>query len=228
VKPQLNDEAPDASAKNGLLLERIADVLRLLHPFVPFITEYLWQQIPSRIRPSQDLIVAAYPLRDDQRIDDAAETEFAILVELITKIRQIRSEMNIEPSKKIHVLVKSPEHRKLLEAHVQQLQVLTRSERLEFVDEFASNLPLAKGVLSYGEVGINLAGVLDLHVERERLRKELKKIETDLAQAEKKLSNDNFMKNAPPQVIEEQRMKFEDLSGRKQRTEEHLESLGSS
>jgi valyl-tRNA synthetase len=210
------------------LLERIADVLRLLHPFIPFITEYLWQQIPSRIRPSADLIVAAYPQKNDERMDETAEKEFAILAELITKIRQIRSEMNIEPSKRIHVLIKSPEHRKLFDVHAKQLQVLTRAERLEFVDDFAPNLPLAKGVLSNGEVGINLAGVLDLGVERERLRKELKKIETDLAQAEKKLSNDDFMKNAPAQVIEEQRMKYEDLSGRKQRTEEHLESLGSS
>jgi valyl-tRNA synthetase len=225
IKPYLNDDAPDHSAKKGLLFERIADVLRLLHPFVPFITEYLWQQLPSESRISKDLIIARYPEENSELLDEEAERQFEILMELIGKIRQIRSEMNIEPSKKIEVFVRSVDNAELIERYKPQVQMLSRAASLKLVPALPDDLPLARGVIGAGEIGVNLTGVLDLNAERERLRKELKRIQADLYQAERKLSNYNFIRNAPEDVIRQQRLKFEDLNGRKQRTEQHLQAL---
>jgi valyl-tRNA synthetase len=135
--------------------------------------------------------------------------------------------LNIEPSKKIQILIKDSNHQKLIHQQIQEILLLTRGEKLEIVSELPSGVPLARGILKDSEVAINLAAVLNVQTEKERLLRELKKIETELAQAQKKLANENFLKNAPPDVVAEQKAKYEDLNGRKVRTEETLHSLGS-
>ncbi len=226
IKPQLNEDQPHASAKKGLLLQRIGEVLRLLHPFLPFVTEYLWQQLPERARSTGAIMVASYPVRDESLIFEDVESDFEFLMNVIGKIRQIRTEMNIEPGKRIRVLIKTEEHRRLIEEQLKQILLFIRGENLEFVAEFPAGLRLARGVVSGCEVAIDLSGALDLEAEKERLQKDLKKIETDLAQTEKKLANENFIRNAPAEVVAEQRSRQQDLDSRKQKTLEHLQSLG--
>jgi valyl-tRNA synthetase len=159
-------------------------------------------------------------------MDAEAEDSFGFLMEFIGKIRQVRTEMNIEPGKRVHVLMKGERARPLIESQMREVLLLARAEGLEFVSAFPSNLQLARGIVKDAEIGIDLAGILDLNAERDRLQKELKKIVTDLSFVEKKLSNENFIKNAPPEVIQEQKAKFEELSSRKNRTQEHLQTLG--
>jgi valyl-tRNA synthetase len=225
IKPHLNEDQPNASAKKGLLLQRICEVLELLHPFIPFITEYLWQQIPESVRPTKALVIAPYPQRNEKLIYDDAETKFSFLMEFIGKIRQVRTEMNIEPAKKVRILVKGFSDADLIQGQMTEIVLLTRAETIEFVEHFPAGMHLARGVLKDHEIGIDLSGVIDIRSELERLRKELKKIEADFAQAEKKLSNENFVRNAPPEVVQEQREKFEDLRLRHEKTAEHLKSL---
>ena len=225
IKPQLNDVAPNASAHKGLLLQRISEVLALLHPFVPFITEYLYQQLPASVRKSPALVIASYPQPQEGLIHNDVEEQFASLMELIGKIRQVRTEMNIDPGKKIHVFVKGDSIRELASTYQTQILLLARAEKMEFVSDFPRDKQLARGVTGALEIGIDLAGVLDLQSEKDRLEKELKKIVADLSLVEKKLSNENFMRNAPAQVVEEQKAKFEELSLKKNRTEQHLQSL---
>jgi valyl-tRNA synthetase len=225
IKPGLADDAPHASARKGLLLQRISEVLSLLHPFIPFITEYLYAQLPKRIRTQDALIVSKYPQLDPNELRPDVEEQFSTFMDLVGKIRQVRTEMNIDPGKKIQVFVKRESARSLIEAHQSQLKLLTRSDKVELVSEFPQDRQLARGVLAEGEIGIDLAGVLDLQAEKDRLEKELKKIQADLTLVEKKLSNANFLRNAPPQVVDEQKAKFDDLNARKIRTEEHLTTL---
>ena len=134
--------------------------------------------------------------------------------------------MNIDPGKKIRVLIKGDGVWPFVASHEKEMRILTRSDKLESVAEFPANLQLARGILKDCEIGIDLAGVLDLQAERERLQKERNKILSELAQTEKKLSNESFVRNAPANVVEEQKAKFQDLSIRKQKTEEHLRTLG--
>jgi valyl-tRNA synthetase len=124
------------------------------------------------------------------------------------------------------VLVKGDFARALIESQLTEISLLARIERLSFVSDFPGGGQLARGVVRDMEIAIDLAGILDLGAERERLQKELKKISTDLSQVEKKLSNENFLKNAPPEIVAEQKAKFEDLNSRKSRTERHLQTLG--
>jgi len=170
-------------------------------------------------------MVSPYPVRNDSYVNENLESQFGFLMDLIGKIRQVRTEMNIEPSKKVHVLLKSSGHQSLVNAQKKEILLLTRSEKLEFVPEFPVGLPLARGVIQDCEIGIQLAEVLDIQAEKERLRKELRRIDNDLQQVEKKLANENFLRNAPLEVVNEQKTKFEDLNSRKQRTEEHLRAL---
>src|SRR5262249_9985770 len=215
IKPHLGDDQPKAAAKKALLLQRICEVLQLLHPFVPFVTEYLWQQIPLAVRPDQPLAISPYPLGKPGLIRDDVEQQFGALMEVIGKIRQVRTEMNIEPAKKIHVMIRGLADPQFLKKQEKEILLLIRGEKLEFVKEFPPNMPLARGALKDCEVAINLEGVLDLGLERERLTRELKRIDADLSQTEKKLSNENFLKNAPAEVIEEQKAKNQDLRSRK-------------
>lgn len=225
IKTHLNDGVPHASARKGLLLQRIGDVLRLLHPIVPFVTEYLWKQIPSSLRESTLLATASYPRPDKALEDSEGETQFGVIMELVGKVRQVRSEMNIDPGKRVHLYVKSAAHPEFLRAWQNEILSLTRGEKMDFVNEFPTGLHLARGVLSSGEIGIDLSGVLDINAETERLMKELKKIEMELQQVEKKLANENFVRNAKPEVVEEQKAKHADLIGRKQRSEGNLNAL---
>lgn len=225
IKPHLNEDQPHARGKRGLLMARISDVLRLLHPFIPFVTEYLWHQLPGAWRQKEILALSPYPIQNDHLLDPDAEAEFEFIMELVGKIRQVRTEINLEPSKKIHVLIKDDMHRELIEQQKQEILLLTRSEKLEFVTDFPSGVPLARGILTDSEVAINLAEVLDVRSETERLTRELKKIETELSQTQKKLDNENFLKNAPADIVAEQKAKYQDLNDRKTRTEETLRSL---
>lgn len=225
IKPHLNDGVPHASARKGLLLQRICDVLRLLHPIVPFVTEYLWKQIPESVRPASLLVTASYPQPDAALQDPEAEHQFAVIMELVGKIRQVRSEMNIDPGRRVSIYVRDAADPAFLRAWQNEILILTRGERMEVVNELPPNLRLARGVLSHGEIGIDLSGVLDINAETERLTKELKKIETELNQVQKKLDNENFLRNAKPEVVEEQKAKQADLVGRKQRSEAQLAAL---
>lgn len=227
IKPHLAEDSPQSSARKALLLQRIGDVLRLLHPFVPFVTEYLWQQIPLSIRQDPALIRSMYPVLEEKYIDEAAEKDFGFLMELIGKIRQVRSEMNIEPSKKVKVYIHGEVDADLIQHHETEILLLARAERLEIVKSMPAGTHLARGILKDCEIGIDLTGVLDITAEIDRLRKELKKIEVELQQAEKKLANQNFVKNAPAEVVEEQKTKFADLTARKQRTKNTLHALQS-
>ena len=226
IKPGLADEAPDASARKGLLLQRIGEVLALLHPFVPFLTEYLYQQLPESVRGTQALIIARYPQRQEQYVDPVAEEQFDLLMEFVGKIRQVRTEMNIDPGRRVRVFAKAEEIRSVIESHIKEVMLLTRAEVVQFVSDFPTDRQLARGVLPAGEIAIDLSGVLDLKAEKDRLEKELKKIVTDLTLVQKKLSNDKFLQNAPPEVVREQKDKYEELNSRKIRTEEHLQNLG--
>jgi valyl-tRNA synthetase len=227
IKPHIADDQADAGARKALLLTRLTDVLRLLHPVIPFVTEYLWQQIPISIRKDEALVRAEYPRLDDKYIDEEAERSFGFLMDLIGKIRQVRSEMNIEPAKKVKVYVRGEVDGELINGYMKEVLQLARAELIQIVESFPTGAHLARGILTNCEIGIDLTGVLDITAEVERLKKELKKIDVELQQSEKKLANENFIKNAPAEVVEEQKTKFADLTTRKEKTVNTLNSLQS-
>jgi valyl-tRNA synthetase len=184
------------------VLER---TLRLLHPFMPFITEELWQRLPHT---GESIMVAPYPRVTARQADAAAEREMAILMEVITGIRNVRGEMRISPAVALAVIVRpAPEHAAVLAATAPLVEALARA-RLR-LDANASRPPGAAVALVGGsEVYVDLAGVVDLEAERQRLGKELAKVEETIGFVTAKLARPDFVERAPAAVVERERVRL--------------------
>jgi valyl-tRNA synthetase len=230
VKPELvpgGDEADGgarAHVARAVLIEVLDTLLRLLHPFMPYITEELWQKIPHE---GDYLAVASWPRPDERRFDLRAERDVEIVRDLVVKIRNLRAESNIDPSKKIDVLLHPTSRRTaaLLDEQRTLIASLVRASSVAVVDGFAFNLIAARGVVRGVEIAVPLGGLLDLSAERERLRREIGKLDADIEARMKKLGNESFLLRAPAAIVERERELQRELLDRKKRLENSLSIL---
>ena len=199
------------------------EILKLLHPFMPFITEELWavtaEQGPKR---ASLLALSDWP-KLDGLADDKAEAEIGWVIELITAIRSIRAEMNITAAIPLVLAGASAE----TQARAQRWAEFIK--RLARVSEISSARRAPQGSVQLvvrGEVAaLPLKGVIDLAAERARLDKEMAKADADIARVDAKLGNPNFVARAPEEVVEEEKEKREEAVGRKAKIAEALERL---
>ncbi len=212
IKPLLgsSDEAvvAETRATAGWALDQI---LALLHPFMPFITEELWDRL-AQSRPSM-LIVSDWPKSDPQGFDAQAEAEMAWVIQVISEIRGVRSEMNVPPGAKIPLLVQgaSDISTDRLNRHG---ELIKRQARLESIDALAGAVPAGsvQAVIGEATFALPLAGVIDIKAELARLEKELAKHKKDVAGIDAKLANEKFVANAPEHIVEEQRERRADAA----------------
>jgi valyl-tRNA synthetase len=199
-----NEEVKSAVLTRALKL--FEDLLKIVHPFMPFITEELWQLIEKR-KDGESISISGYPKENSAKINEEAEKEMGFVQDIITALRNIRGEMSIPPSKYIKALLKS--------SHVEDYQ-LDYIKKLARVDEIKVDAQLnkpkasASSVLKQCEIYVPLEGLIDLEVEKSRLQKELIRIESALKGIEKKLSNQKFLDNAAPDVVEKEKSKKHD------------------
>jgi valyl-tRNA synthetase len=200
--------------------------LRLLHPIMPFLTEELWQRFPHT---GAYLATSHWPLVDAERLDPRAERDMAMLQELVVKVRNVRAEAGIDPSRRIEVLVHAENARNahLVEQQADLVATLVRAERVVVVPAFAADLVSARGVVRGYEVAVPLTGLLDFGAERARLTKELKKIDAELDARNRKLANESFLERAPADVVDKERTIQKEYLEKKRRVEATLASLGS-
>jgi len=177
-------------------------ILKTLHPFMPFVTEELWQKLSDDRE--TDLILAAWPEYNANNIDKAASDEMNWLITLISDIRTARAEMNVPAGAKIDMLV-SGAMNTTENAINAQSDVLKRLARLENIDTFVGAAPNGAISVVVGEATyyLPLAGVIDIEAEKARLSKSLEKLEKEIASVSGRLNNENFVSKAPPHVIEE-------------------------
>jgi valyl-tRNA synthetase len=178
--------------------------LRLLHPYMPFVTEELWRTLrPYIADPGADaLIVAPYPQPVGWR-DEAAEQSFEGVIELVRAIRNIRSEKSVEPVRYIEAYIVASEQRAAIEAGAPYIEALARVRPLHVVAD-ASDAPrdgVATAVLPHAQAVVPLAGLLDVEAERARLQKEIAEVEGYAAKLQGKLSNEQFRARAPADVV---------------------------
>ncbi|MEQ9022363.1 MAG: class I tRNA ligase family protein, partial [Pseudomonadales bacterium] len=210
-KPVLWDDNASEARKKGTrrTLVRVLDaILRLSHPLIPYITEEIWQSVgPLAGQNGDTLMLAAYPLPDESKIDVQADGQIAWLKTLIIGIRNIRGEMNITPAKPIPVLLRggSRPDRENLDLSHQLLAKLANTESIEWLEPGAK-APMSSTALAGDlEILVPMAGLIDVSAEIDRLEREITKLETEMSKISGKLSNDNFVQRAPEQVVTKER-----------------------
>ncbi|HQZ82865.1 MAG TPA: valine--tRNA ligase [Pyrinomonadaceae bacterium] len=225
-KDEITSGDADASS---FILSVLEQALRLLHPFMPYLTEELWQKLPGVGRSlhnpaysnaDKTIMLADFPKGEAHFIDEMAENEISAVVEVITKVRNIRAEMNIPPSIKFVVhLGGTAELRDILAANEEQILKLARASELVLSNTLFVPKASAKAVLAGGaEIAVPLEGLIDFEKERNRLQNQIEKLATELARLEGQLSNANFVERAPAEKVRE-------LRERKDEIEQQTEAL---
>ena len=224
---QIGPEQKHATQLN--LLSTLDATLKCLHPIIPFITEELWQKINNDPTKSS-IMVENYPVSKDFMINQPVLDQMDWLIAFVVSVRQIRSEMSIPPKKIIPVLLKdasSSDIEKLKETN-QYIQDLAFTERVTVLDG-RKTIPISATALLGGtKILIPLEGLIDTKSEQSRLERKLTKIKKDLKSTEQQLSNQNFLSNAPKNIVEQLESRRENLIRDKQKIAEQIEMLSSS
>ncbi len=217
-------EAAAKSRVRHILVYVLETCLRLLHPFMPFVTEAAWQYLPHE---GQALIVAEWPTVQQAYQNPKAEEEMQVLLELIRGLRNLRAEYNVDPGRRLQAMAHAGSRQQLLADYADLFDRLARIEAITFLDQ---NQPApdkaASVVVGDATIYLHLADMIDLSAERARLAQELEAISQQLERASRLLSNVDFVSKANPAVVERERAKVADLQTRKDAILKRLETLG--
>jgi valyl-tRNA synthetase len=213
VQMQGDDEARHSTA--GILRAVLDQSLRLLHPFMPFVTEEVWQHLyrsgeanPAHW-PASALIVAPWPQYNATLADEEAEREFSLVQEVITRIRDARNQMNVEQSRRIPALLAVGENLAMFAQQTPLIEFLARTEKPQLYTELTVKPEQAMSLLADRiEIYLPLAGMLDIAKELERINKEIALTEQERSRLQGKLANENFVARAKPEVVEKEREKL--------------------
>jgi valyl-tRNA synthetase len=212
------------------VLER---TLRLLHPFMPFITEEIWQNLLSTLPREgglpESIMVAPYPQADGTRRDSRAEEEISLVMRAIRAVRNARAQLRIPANQYLEALVEANGQQRTIEEEAEVIRTLSRVEPLRILSNDSSQDSSAKGValvVSPLVVRLPLEGVVDLDAEAQRLRKDRDDCLRNLERVSALVSNPDFRAKAKPDVVENEEERLRSLNERKQRLDEILEQLG--
>jgi valyl-tRNA synthetase len=229
---QPSDERTEARTR---LLTVLEQALRLLHPFMPYITEELWRRLPGdkRLHPAYQgaeptVMLTAYPEGATNLIDEAAESEMQAIIELISRVRNIRSEMNIKPAERIPILVAAPDEnlRRVFSAAREQISRLVRASEVSVTERLEAPKASARAVLTDGaELAVPLEGLIDFEQERRRLQREQEKLQAEAAKLEAQLSNPNFVSRAPEERVNEVRDRIAAIAQQSSQLQQTVENL---
>lgn len=213
AKTQIQTGTPEEQrATRRTLLRVLETILRLAHPFIPFITEELWQTIaPMAGRKTQDtILLAGYPIGDEARIDTTAEAQVDRIKGLVSACRNLRGEMSLSPATRVPLIIAAPaaEQAELSTASA-VLKALAKLADVRFVEALPTDAMAPVAVL--GNVQLMLEVEIDIPAEIARLEKEIERLEGEIKKAEGKLSNASFVDRAPPAVVEQERQRMADF-----------------
>ena len=204
-------EGSDKTVAQWVLRHVLDKGLKMLHPFMPFITEEIWQKLQTG---EETIMLSDFPKEEKEFINIEAEKEFDYLKEIISAIRNIRGEANVSPSKKIEVIFKTADEnaRNILQNNAKILDKLANVEKYEFNVE----IPKLVGfrLIDTTEIFVPLAELIDLDKEIEKLEKSIEKTQVELDKVLKKLSNENFVNRAKPEAVEKERRIKEELENK--------------
>ncbi|HXX58441.1 MAG TPA: class I tRNA ligase family protein, partial [Thermodesulfovibrionales bacterium] len=225
-KEALYGETEDKSESVACLLTVLENSLRMLHPFMPFVTEEIWQTLRDFVKDAgESIVVSPYPV--DLSEDPAAEKEISQVIEAVTGIRNIRGEMNISPALEVTVRVKTfaESTTEVLMKNLALIRRLAKARDIEVGRALERPKGSATAVKDLFEIYVPLEGLLNIAAEIDRLMKEKRKVEESLSLLDKKLRNDDFRKRAPKEIFEKELAKHEELVQRDERLEKGIGRL---
>ena len=227
AKVRLYDDAADQGTPLAVLLTVLEQSLRLLHPFMPYVTEALWQALPASVKTGSALIVAPWPLAEAALLDDAAEAQMGVLMELVRGIRNVRAEYNVEPGKRIPATFAAGELAPVLQARRPMLELLARLDGAALTITAQTAAPAQSAAVVVGDAAayLPLAGLVDLDAERTRLQKALAQLEGHIQGSRAKLAGP-FAQKAPAEVVEGARQRLAEMETEAAQLREQLARLG--
>jgi valyl-tRNA synthetase len=224
-------------AARSRLLTVLEQALRLLHPFMPYITEELWQRLPGADASllhqaykgaAPTIMLTDYPECATELIDERAEWEMQTVIDLISRVRNIRSEMNIKPGERVPVLVGAADERlrAVFAGNTDQIARIVRASEVSVSNQLSAPRASARAVLAGGaELAVPLEGLIDFDQERERLRREQDKLNAEASRLDAQLANPQFVKRAPAEKVNELRERLVDIAQRTAALAQTLEAL---
>ncbi|SHP94802.1 valyl-tRNA synthetase [Mycobacteroides abscessus subsp. abscessus] len=217
------DEAAKLTTRS-ILAYVLDQTMRLLHPFMPFITEEIWQNLPHK---GESITVATWPVVNEELTDNLAASDMKLLVEIIRSVRNIRAEVNTPLSKKINMIVKGKDDNisAVLEKNRAYIERFCNPEELVIGTVVDEPEKAMTAVVTGAEIILPLAGLLNIEEEIARLGKEYAKLTQEVERVQKKLSNEGFVKKAPEKVINEERVKEKDYMEKRALVEARLNEL---
>ena len=236
-KPVLYGDEYSEAEKRGTrrtLVRVLEAILRLAHPFMPFITEEIWQKVaplagktPAAEGADATIMRQPFPVSDHERLDPQAESDIEWIKAVITVIRNIRGEMRIPPGKALDVYLHNGKDidRERLAANHNFMCRLAKLERITWLNAEDSAPASATGLVGDMEILVPMAGLIDKDAEIERLGKEIDKLRKEVARGESKLRNPNFVDKAPDEVVAKEREKLDDHRSQQARLEEQMEKI---
>ncbi|MGJ7920535.1 valine--tRNA ligase [Neobacillus sp. LXY-4] len=224
--PLYGDDEAAKKTTRSILAYVLDQTMRLLHPFMPFITEEIWQNLPHS---GESITTASWPVVDPAMVDEQAASEMKLLVEIIRSVRNIRAEVNTPLSKKIKIMLKAKDAGVLavLEKNSGYIERFCNPEELVIAVDLEAPDKAMTAVVTGAEIILPLAGLINLDEERARLEKELDRLTKEVERVQKKLSNQGFVSKAPAKVIEEERAKEQDYMEKRAAVEVRLNELKS-
>jgi len=223
-KQSLYEGAPDAKTATLQVLCHVqACCLRLLHPFMPFVTEEAWQYLP---RENEALILSTWPGSDAKWLDAGIEAQMEGILELIRSIRTTRGELGVDPGRRIVALARPSPATDALQANIAVLQRLCNVERLELLPpEHTDPENVVNVVVGKLSIYLPLQGMLDIEAECRRLQADLATLQAQMARTAKMLSNEQFLQRARPDVVQRERDRMQKQEAAQQQLQERIARL---
>jgi len=226
IKPRLYQEKDKIERQTAqyILWTTLDIILRLLHPFMPFITEEIWQRLPHK---GESIMISSWPQYKDEYVDKDAEEKMNKIMNIIKTIRNIKSDMNIPYSKKIDLYfnITEGDNLELIKENLYYIETLVKTKSLKIKKGIEKPEYSATGVLEGVEIFIPLKGIINISEETARLEKRLIKMKNELNTVFKKINNEDFLSKAPEDIIKKEREKANELRDIKERLENNLKTL---
>lgn len=228
IKPSLyQDKDLDQKRMTQRTLLKVLDhILRMLHPFMPFVTEEIWQRLPLK-KENGSVMVTPFPKPEERFDDEQAEEEMGLVIEVVTALRNIRGEMSIPPADQVDALlrVKGKGDKERLQRNHLFIQNLAKVKTLRVLERVRKPPHSAFAVVRNVEIFVPMDRS-KIEEEGKRLQKEISKIEKEIAFVGRKLSNEEFVSKAPPHVVQEEREKAAHYEALRGKLEESLKKIG--